>query len=91
MIKPSKEDYFFPLDIKFGEFLRKSRMIRRQNQTDLGEDLGYNQRTISRWESEVSFPTVDEAGEIARRLNAKMLFVSNEVWERFKAENGYSE
>lgn len=58
----------FTEDMPFGEILRKARRLSGLNQSQLGEIIGLDQQTISRYENGKSSPPVDYAVSIFLKL-----------------------
>ena len=85
------ESNYIPIDISFGEFLRRSRRKKGQSQTDLGEDLGYTQSTISMWELGITSPYIQVAEDIIDHLGGKLIIIPKEVWEGITVTHGNSE
>ena len=46
------------------------------NQTEFSKVLGYDLKTISNWEREVSAPTLERAIDVSNKLNRKV----NDIW-----------
>ena len=72
MIHNFVEDDNFTPDMEFGEFMRKKRRLMGLSQTDLGEMLGIDQHTVSKWERGISSPPFDNAKYIAFRLGGRI-------------------
>lgn len=83
-----EEDNLFPIDIKLGEFIRKKRRLMGQNQTDFGLDLGYGQKTISKWEAGETSPPFRDAEDIVEYLGGKIIVIPIELYERILSEYG---
>ena len=62
------ESPVFTEGMPFGEILRKARRLNGLNQSDLGEIVGLDQQTISRYENGKSSPPVDYAEFIMLKL-----------------------
>ncbi|MBU3098402.1 MULTISPECIES: helix-turn-helix transcriptional regulator [Clostridium] len=46
------------------------------NQTEFSKVLGYDLKTVSNWEREVSTPTLERAIGVSNKLNRKV----NDIW-----------
>ncbi|MBX4266517.1 helix-turn-helix transcriptional regulator [Clostridium estertheticum] len=46
------------------------------NQTEFSKILGYDLKTVSNWEREVSTPTLERAIGVSNKLNRKV----NDIW-----------
>lgn len=68
LIHEFDESPVFTEGMPFGEILRKARRLNGLNQTDLGELIGLDQQTISRYENGKSSPPVDYAVTILSKL-----------------------
>lgn len=73
MIHDFDESPEFTSDMTFGQTIRKIRRLLGLNQTDMGEELGYNQKTISSWETGMSSPPIEDAREIYRRYGLRLM------------------
>lgn len=75
--------------VEFGEFIRKRRKSMGLNQTELGNMFQLHQHTISEYELGHSFPYLDTAEYMIKRLGGELVIKFDET-DPFEHELGYN-
>lgn len=52
----------------FGTFIKKQRIILNKSQKDLANYLGIRRQSVSKWENNLSFPSIEHLSNLAEFL-----------------------
>ena len=56
----------------FGTYIKNQRIIKGKSQKDMANHLGIRRQSISRWENDLAFPSLEHLYELSEFLKVSM-------------------
>ena len=56
----------------FGTYIKNQRIIKGKSQKDMANHLGIRRQSISRWENDLAFPSLEHLYELSEFLEVSM-------------------